>query len=192
MGERLDEVRALTDHFISGLMAQVGQTLQIEGAVLLQHALPVGQGMQVIDQPHLEGQQPVQRACVGYVDVQSGGRRAQGAQGLKQFLRLGNLMQQAADQNGVEGLTEKGSAARRVFQKVLDHEDAIIRPCQMAGMFGKMPAGLHDGQLREIPVVREDGRHAAAHFQYASGLPEFQLGGHNPLAQSCLSGLKRG
>ena len=101
-------------------------------------------------------------------------------------------MQQAADQNGVEGLTEKGSAARRVFQKVLDHEDAIVRSGQVAGMFRKMSARLHNGQLREIPVVREDGRHAAAHFQYAPGLPEFQLSGYHPLAQSCLGGLEGG
>ena len=134
----------------------------------------------------------MQRACIRHVDVQSGGGRAQGAQGLKQLLRFGNLVQQTADQNGIEGLAAKGGAAGRVFQKVLDHEDAIVRAGQVAGMFRKMSPGLHDGQFRELPVVREDGGHAAAHFQYAPGLPELQLCGHHPLAQCGLGRLEGG
>ena len=134
----------------------------------------------------------MQRACIGHVDVQSGGGRAQGAQGLKQLLRFGNLVQQTADQNGIESLAAKGGTASRVFQKVLDHEDAIVRAGQVAGMFRKMSARLHDGQFRELPIIREDGGHAATHFQYASGLPEFQLGGHHPLAQCSLGWLEGG
>ena len=188
--EGFDEIRALAYDVVACGVAEVRKALQIEGGVLLQGALPLRQRVQVVDQPHLQRQQAVQRTGIGYVHVQACGGRAQRTQGAEQGERRRNFMQQTRHQNGVEPHVRQGRLCGRMFEQRFDDPDASVIARQLARMSGKPGTGFDNGHLFESGIHREKRRHAAPHFQNASCLPGAQGGQYHPLAQFCLGWLE--
>ena len=69
MSEGFDSVTSAEDHVKIILFNYLVKRSQVEHSVLLEQSVAVGEGRQIIYQPHRHGQPPVQRSSARHIYV---------------------------------------------------------------------------------------------------------------------------
>ena len=105
VGEWFDEMGTLIEDHEPRVQTELVKLIHVEGMVLLKPYLPVGNDVNVRDEAHLHGKQPMEGPCVGDAEVN---RRLWCADGLECFQENGwvwKFMEQGGRNDEIEGLS---------------------------------------------------------------------------------------